>query len=174
MTTACLAWWRGLRLEQMLAGMARLTEMVADGEPALDNVYPQAVKPEGNRVAQEIIAKVFEPAAANWRALGVIPGSGLAIRGAVSRSSMRCERFELVARDAPEPAGCRCGEVITGPLHAGRLRAVRQALHADVAGRAVHGQQRGNCAAWFKYGRRRRGRSTKVESRKAEIRRRCA
>ena len=52
--------------------MARLTEMVADGMPDLDNVYPQVVKPEGNRVAQAIIAKVFEPAPAKWRALGEI------------------------------------------------------------------------------------------------------
>ena len=154
----------GFELEQMLAGITRLTEMVADGEPGLENVYPQAVKPEGNIVARRIIEQVFEPAPANWRALGVIPGSGLKLREEYARFDA-AQRFGLVAKDAPEPAGCRCGEVITGRCSPAdcRLFGARCTPLSPVGPCMVSSE--GTCAAWFKYG------GEKAESRKpkAEI-----
>ncbi len=141
----------GFEPEQMLAGIARLTEMVATGRPELDNVYRQVVKPEGNPLARRIIANVFEPAPANWRALGVIPGSGLAIRPQFSRFDATL-RFELVAKDAPEPAGCRCGQVITGrctPADCGLFGT--RCTPMDPVGPCMVSSE-GSCAAWFKYG----------------------
>ncbi len=142
----------GFEADQMLAGMARLTEMVADALPELDNVYPQVVKPEGNRVAQAIIAKVFEPAPAKWRALGEIAGSGLRVRDAYAQFDA-VRRFGLVAGDAPEPAGCRCGEVITGrctPADCGLFG--RKCTPLAPVGPCMVSSE-GSCAAWFKYGR---------------------
>ena len=45
-------------------------------------------------------------------------------------------------RDDPEPAGCRCGEVITGRCTPADCGLFGQVLHAAEAGRAVHGEQR--------------------------------
>jgi hydrogenase expression/formation protein HypD len=142
----------GFEAEQMLAGMARLTEMVADGLPGLDNVYPQVVKPEGNRVAQAIIEKVFEPVPAKWRALGEIPGSGLRVRDSYAEFDA-VRRFGLVAGDAPEPAGCRCGEVITGRCTPADCKLfVRRCTPLSPVGPCMVSSE-GSCAAWFKYGR---------------------
>ena len=143
----------GFEAQQMLAGLARLTEMVVAGKPDVDNVYPQVVKPQGNLVAQQIIAQVFQPAAANWRALGVIPGSGLAIRAEYSDYDAAL-RYGLTALDAPEPAGCRCGEVITGQCTPAdcRLFGGRCTPFTPVGPCMVSSE--GSCAAWFKYGRK--------------------
>jgi hydrogenase expression/formation protein HypD len=126
--------------------------MVADGKPGLDNVYPQVVKPEGNQIAQKIIDQVFEAAPAKWRALGEIPGSGLRIRDQyVKFDAVR--RYGLVATDAPEPAGCRCGEVITGrctPADCGLFR--RKCTPMNPIGPCMVSSE-GSCAAWFKYGK---------------------
>ena len=154
----------GFELVQMLAGITRLTEMVAAAAPALDNVYPQVVKPQGNLVAKRIINEVFEPAAANWRALGVIPGSGLAIRAQYAPFDA-IKKFGLLAADAPEPPGCRCGEVITGrcaPVECGLF--ARRCTPLSPVGPCMVSSE-GSCAAWFKYGQ------GKAESRKqkAEI-----
>ena len=142
----------GFEPEQMLAGIARLTEIVAAGKPELDNVYPQVVKCDGNPLARRIIASVFEPASANWRALGVIPGSGLAIRPQFSQFDA-AKRFGLMGQDAPEPAGCQCGQVITGrctPADCGLFGS--RCTPMDPVGPCMVSSE-GTCAAWFKYGR---------------------
>jgi hydrogenase expression/formation protein HypD len=141
----------GFDARQMLAGMVRLTEMAADNKPDLDNVYPQVVKDQGNLVAQGIIEKVFEAAPAKWRALGEIPGSGLRIRDQYAHYDA-IRRFGLKATDAPEPAGCRCGEVITGrcsPADCGLFR--RKCTPLSPVGPCMVSSE-GTCAAWFKYG----------------------
>src|SRR5664279_4160696 len=57
-----------------------LLMLVRQREAAIDIEYTRAVQPEGNVVAQRLLEQVFEPSDADWRGLGVIPGSGLAIR----------------------------------------------------------------------------------------------
>ena len=144
----------GFEARQMLLGIIRLTEMITAGTPQVDNVYPQVVKPEGNPLARQLIAQVFTPAPARWRALGEIPASGLAIRPEYDEFDA-IQRYNLQAQDAPEPAGCRCGEVITGrctPADCG-LFAKRCTPLTPVGPCMVSSE--GSCAAWFKYGRQR-------------------
>ncbi len=156
----------GFEATQMLAGITRLTEMCAEGKPQLDNVYPQVVKPEGNTVAQETIRKVFEPAPANWRALGIIPGSGLRIREAYSEFDA-VRRFGLVAKDAPEPAGCRCGEVITGRCTPADCCLFGKRCTPMTAVGPCMVSSEGSCAAWFKYGRHKGTEARRYEGRMA-------
>jgi len=141
----------GFEAAQMLAGIARLVEMVADGKPELDNVYPQVVKPEGNRRAQAIIGEVFEPAPATWRALGTVPGSGLAIRNEYAAFDA-ARRFSLAADESPEPAGCRCGEVITAQCTPRDCKLFgKRCTPLSPVGPCMVSSE-GSCAAWFKYG----------------------
>ena len=67
---------------------------------------------EGNPVALAAIDEVFDTVDATWRGLGVIPGSGYAIRE-------EFEDFDAVKRFHPEveptqnPKGCRCGDAVS-------------------------------------------------------------
>jgi hydrogenase expression/formation protein HypD len=81
--------------------------------PAVENQYTRAVQPLGNPVAQALLRRVFEPRDADWRGLGVIPGSGLGLSAEFAEHDAAL-RFAVDAGESLEPVGCRCGEVLRG------------------------------------------------------------
>jgi hydrogenase expression/formation protein HypD len=103
----------GFEPADILRSIYLLMKMKEEG-PAVDIEYARAVRPEGNRKAQEILQRVFSPVDAEWRGLGVIPASGLEIR----------DEFEVHDAgtwevETPEPAGdsgCRCGDILCGKI----------------------------------------------------------
>jgi hydrogenase expression/formation protein HypD len=61
------------------------------------------------------MAEVFEPDDAEWRGLGVIPGSGLRIRSEYEGFDA-LKRFALPQIRSIEFRGCRCGEILRGVM----------------------------------------------------------
>lgn len=142
----------GFEGPQIAAALARLCELLLAGRPALENLYPQAVTPRGNVAAQHLIDSVFEPAAVHWRGLADLPGSGLALRDRFRRFDARV-RFELRTPDNTEPAGCRCGEVITGRCTPADCKLFACACTpVNPIGPCMVSSE-GTCQAWFKYQR---------------------
>jgi len=143
----------GFEPEQMLAGLVRLVEQVRAGRPRLENVYPVAVRDEGNPVALECMYRVFEPADAVWRAMGTIPASGLALRPEYAAwDALR--RFDLRIGEDYDPPGCRCGEVIQGkaePRDCGLFGS--ECTPRRPIGPCMVSSE-GTCAAWYRYGGR--------------------
>jgi len=142
----------GFEGEQILAALARLTELAAAQEATLENLYPQAVTRPGNRVAQRLIEMVFEPADVCWRGLGNLPASGLRLRTDYARYDARL-RFGLPAAGNHEPPGCRCGDVITAratPADCRLFGTVCTPVHA--IGPCMVSSE-GTCQAWFRYHR---------------------
>ncbi len=90
-----------------------LLMLVRQTAPAIANQYTRAVQPQGNTVAQELMEQVFEPRDADWRGLGVLPGSGLGLRAEFADHDAAV-RFAVDPGESLEPAGCRCGEVLRG------------------------------------------------------------
>ena len=142
----------GFEPEQMAAGLAELTRMAADARPALVNQYPEAVSPEGNRTAKALLDRVFEHASAPWRGLGRIEDSGLVLRSEYRRFDA-CKRFGLIVEDVPEPAGCRCGEVITSRVAPDQCPLFGRACTPTRPIGPCMVSSEGTCAAWFKYHR---------------------
>ena len=108
--------------------------------------YVRGPKAEGNPKAREVMAEVFEPGDAEWRGLGVIPGSGLHIRRDYEGFDT-LKRFTLprnphhrvqglpVRRDPARGDGpCRVPSLHEG-LHAGKSRGTLY----GVRGRDVRG-----------------------------------
>ena len=102
----------GFEPPQVIAGIEAILEQLLAGEPAACTVYP-SVSREGNRRAMEVMDEVFAPADAAWRALGVIPRSGLNLRPVFAEYDA-ARRFDVREMPGCEPAGCRCGDVICG------------------------------------------------------------
>jgi hydrogenase expression/formation protein HypD len=100
----------GFEPEDILEALLMLARQTT---PAVDNQYRRAVKPLGNAVAQEVMRRVYEPRDADWRGLGVIPGSGLGLRAEFADYDAAL-RFPVATREPLEPVGCRCGEVLRG------------------------------------------------------------
>lgn len=138
---------------QIAQGLATLTECVADGQPQLLNLYPEAVKPWGNRRALNLLRRVFVPADSTWRGLGVLPRSGMALRCGYRRFDAR-HRFKLEDRVTEEPKGCRCGDVITGRCPPDQCKLFATiCTPANPVGPCMVSSE-GTCQAWFRYGRR--------------------
>ena len=93
--------------------MRALLRLVRQAGPAIEIEYGRAVRPEGNVVARRLMEQVFQPSDADWRGLGVIPGSGLALRPEYADADAAL-RFPVSLEPPLEPAGCRCGEVLRG------------------------------------------------------------
>lgn len=140
----------------MLAGLASLARMVRDGRPGLDNRYPVAVTPDGNRAAQELLARVFRPADAVWRAMGSIPGSGLDLAPEFAAFDAR-SRFGVAVDDDRHPADCRCGEVIQGRIEPPECPLFGTACTPGNPVGPCMVSSEGTCAAWHKYGGARHG-----------------
>ena len=100
---------------QILLGLVEIARQHGEGRAELRSVYGRAVRPEGNGKAKRLLETVFEERNAPWRGIGVIPASGMGIREEFS-SWDASRRFSLEVRPGTPPAGCRCGEVLTGRI----------------------------------------------------------
>jgi hydrogenase expression/formation protein HypD len=118
--------------------------------PAIEIGYRRAVTAAGNRVAQEVIARVFEPCDAVWRGLGAIPGSGLRLSDEF-RGYAAEERFAVDPGEPEEPAGCRCGEVLRGLIDPPDCPLFGQRCTPETPVGACMVSSEGSCAAHFRY-----------------------
>jgi hydrogenase expression/formation protein HypD len=144
----------GFEPVDILLAIDHLVAQVVAHEPVLYNGYPRAVRPEGNVVARERIAEVFEPCDAAWRGIGTIPRSGLRLREAY-RDRDATARFGL----APDPEirdiepGCSCHLIMLGqrePNECGLFGT--RCTPEDPVGPCMVSME-GTCRAWYRHGR---------------------
>jgi hydrogenase expression/formation protein HypD len=141
----------GFEAEAMLRGIARLAELIAGGEADLENAYGVAVTNAGNAVALKWLDEVFEPSDVEWRAMGVIAKSGLALR-AEYRAFDACAKLGVQIGPDVEPPGCRCGEVIQGLTEPAACELFSTACTPSSPVGPCMVSSEGACAAWFTYG----------------------
>ncbi len=103
----------GFEPVDILAAVADLVDMVEEGRPAVSNSYPRSVNPSGNPAAMAIMDQVFQPSDAVWRGLGLLPGSGLALRPEFARFDA-AQLFAVDPGPTLEHRGCLCDRVLRG------------------------------------------------------------
>ena len=82
----------------------------------VENQYKRVVREEGNPVAWGAVMRVFSVTAdREWRGLGVIPRSGLALRDEYAHFDA-LRRFPVPGEKVADPKVCQCGEVLRGAL----------------------------------------------------------
>src|SRR6478736_7308112 len=64
----------------ILEGVLMTVSQLEAGSAEVQNQYPRVVRREGNRVAQELVNKVFDVCDRKWRGVGSIPKSGYKLR----------------------------------------------------------------------------------------------
>jgi hydrogenase expression/formation protein HypD len=137
---------------QLVEAVHRLLTQLVAGEHRIENLYPQAVSPQGNGAACEILDAVFAVSDATWRGLGEIADSGFALRAEFAQFDA-ARRLKLPSLPAHEHPSCRCGDIITG-----RAQPADCALFGHAC-TPVHPlgpcmvSSEGTCQAWFKYRR---------------------
>jgi hydrogenase expression/formation protein HypD len=135
----------------ILRAVADLVDMAEDGRPAVSNSYARSVTGQGNRTALEIMDRVLEVTAAEWRGLGAVPASGLSIRPEFARFDA-ARLFDVDPGPTQEHRGCRCGDVLRGTLNPPQCPLFAKACTPakPIGPCMVSGE--GACAAYYQYG----------------------
>ena len=136
----------------LLQGTLMAVRQLEEGRAVVENQYPRVVKPEGNRVAQELINKVFEVCDRKWRGVGSIPKSGYKLR--YEFRGYDAERlFEVKEIDTQEPAACISGLVLKGIKKPHDCPAFGKQCTPETPLGATMVSAEGACAAYYAYGR---------------------
>ncbi len=135
----------------ILAGINMLLRQVLSGEPRIEDEYFRVVHKDGNPAARKLMAEAFIVSAANWRAIGLLDGTGLAFSKAYAAFDA-VKKFKVPYKDAPEPKGCLCGQILLGKVQPPDCRLFGKACTPSSAVGPCMVSSEGACAAWFKYG----------------------
>jgi hydrogenase expression/formation protein HypD len=153
----------GFEAADMARAIRMLLKQVVDNRGEVEIEYTRSVDHDGNETAQELCGTVFEKCDAEWRGLGVIPGSGQKIR-----ELFGAHDADRVFANVPVPASgtrskdaarCICGDVLRGVKRPGDcpLFAARCTPSTPVGPCMVSSE--GTCAAYYKYGKKQKARN---------------
>lgn len=115
------------------------------------NEYTRAVKQEGNVVAIRAMEKAFEPCDANWRGIGMIPLSGLALREEFTGLDAAKKYGIAPSYSGGMPEGCSCGDVLLGRIRAEDCPLFGGACRPDSPVGPCMVSIEGTCAIAYKY-----------------------
>lgn len=110
----------------LLAATFSVLHQIVHGHRALENCYREVVRPGGNAAARQQIARVMDVVDANWRGIGIIPGSGFRLNAAFAMHDAR-RQFPLDSaadrkRAGQMPPGCDCARVVLGQIYPAECR----------------------------------------------------
>ncbi len=140
----------GFEPVDVLQGIYMLVKQVAEGRAAVEIAYTRGVMPEGNEAAVAKMNDVFEPTDAEWRGIGVIPGTGLKIR----EKYAAFDAVKKIPVTPPEPReikGCQCGEVLRGITLPFECRLFAKACTPEHPIGPCMVSSEGSCAAYYRY-----------------------
>ncbi len=144
----------GFEPVDMLLGIESILRQISTGAASVENVYTRAVQVQPNPRARELLDEVFVAANADWRGLGLIPGSGAAIRAKYARFDARARFPEIWENLAPvPPSACRCGEVLRGVLRPVQCQLFAKACSPSQPVGPCMVSSEGACAAAYRYER---------------------
>ncbi len=141
----------------ILAGLARLVELVRDRTPRVVNMFPRCVTREGNLRAQEELWSVFRPVGGRWRGIAHVPNGNLRLRDEWAHVDAR-RRFpiDLAALwDYAPPtlaASCICGDIMSGIASPTDCSLFGRECVPDAPVGACMVSSEGTCKIWHQYG----------------------
>lgn len=145
----------GFEPVDLLLGIADCIDQLEAGSYRVTNSYARIAKDDGNPVARAVLAKIFEPVDMEWRGIGVIPASGLALREefAAFDAERKFQFAARVERHDDDQSGCISGQILRGLAtpdscpHFGQSCTPAAPLGAPMV------SAEGACAAYYQYAR---------------------
>ena len=143
----------------ILQGIHMTVRQLEQGRARVENQYSRAVTLAGNLPAQKFMAEVFQTVDREWRGIGIIPRSGLALRESYREFDAET-RFNLTI-----PSSTTAGECISGLILQGRRKpsdcpAFGKRCTPEHPLGATMVSSEGACAAYYAY---RQGESSPVK-----------
>ena len=140
----------GFEPVDILQSLLMIAEQVAAGRSDVEVQYSRGVRAQGNPAARELMDRVFEPSDAEWRGLGTIPGSGMAIRTEFAAQNA-AGKFEVDVSFSREPKGCICGDILTGRATPRECSLFGRACSPEHPVGPCMVSSEGTCAAYYQY-----------------------
>lgn len=115
------------------------------------NEYSRVVKPEGNKIAQQIIADVFDSVSSPWRGIGRIYDGGLVIKEKYQAFDAE-KKFDIkIEKSQDIPPGCSCHLVMVGKLYPYECQLFRkECTPLNPIGPCMVSME-GTCSIYYKY-----------------------
>ncbi|MEP6528160.1 MAG: hydrogenase formation protein HypD, partial [Nocardioidaceae bacterium] len=136
----------------ILEGIRRTVIQLEEGRYELENAYPRAVSPDGNKIAKQMLEDVFEVTDRSWRGIGMIPKSGWKLSEKYAEFDAE-RRFEVTEMHTDESSLCRSGEVLQGLIKPHECAAFGKECTPRNPLGATMVSSEGACAAYYLYRR---------------------
>ncbi len=137
----------------VMQAIGMLVRQVNDGRAEVENEFSRAVGRDGNRKAQDCMARVFELRPEfEWRGLSVVPHSAVMIREQYGNFDAE-RRFKLTYRSVPDHKACECGAVLRGTKQPQNCKIFGTPCTPDNPMGSCMVSSEGACAAHYSYGR---------------------
>lgn len=142
----------GFEPVDILQGVYFCIKQLEGNRHDVENEYSRVVKKEGNQPAQQLMRQVFEVVDRNWRGLGKIPESGLALRPEYEPWNAE-HRFAVKSINTREPETCRSGEILQGLLKPDQCPEFGGQCTPEHPLGATMVSSEGACSAYYRYRR---------------------
>jgi hydrogenase expression/formation protein HypD len=137
----------------VMQAILMLVRQVNEDRAEVENEFTRAVTRDGNLKAQQLVGAVFELRRSfEWRGLGEVPYSALAIREAYAAFDAE-KKFALESRRVADNKACECGAILRGVRHPRDCRIFGTVCTPENPVGSCMVSNEGACAAHYTYGR---------------------
>jgi hydrogenase expression/formation protein HypD len=137
----------------ILQGILMCVRQLEEGRVQVENQYARSVQRQGNRPAQELMAKVFRVVSRKWRGVGEIPASGYGLSQEFSGYDAEL-RFGVAGHQVDEDSECISGQILRGVKKPHQCPAFSVRCSPERPLGATMVSSEGACAAYYQYRRR--------------------
>ncbi|MCW4035424.1 MAG: hydrogenase formation protein HypD [Candidatus Bathyarchaeota archaeon] len=135
----------------VLFALDMLVQQVKEGVARLENEYKRVVTWDGNLKAQRLVEQVFDVADGNWRGLGRLPMSALALKEEYSAFDAR-KKYDLHIEDSRDILrGCLCHLVMIGKIKPPECPSYLTKCSPEAPKGACMVSNEGTCRIWAKH-----------------------
>jgi hydrogenase expression/formation protein HypD len=145
----------GFEPVDILQGIYFCIRQLENNEFSVMNQYQRSVKEEGNRSAQKIVSMVFRIVDREWRGIGVIAASGLALSDEYAAFDAAI-RFRIEHLPSASEHGCISGLILQGKKKPDACPLFGKACTPENPFGAPMVSTEGACSAYYQYSTRKR------------------
>ena len=143
----------GFEPVDILDGILKTVQLLETEDPRVHNRYLRAVRQQGNPAARAVVDEVYRRCDRKWRGIGVIAGSGLAIRDELAAFDAE-KKFAVGHINPEEPGVCISGQILQGLKKPDECPAFGTECSPQNPLGATMVSSEGACAAYHKYSRK--------------------
>ncbi len=137
----------------ILQSLWMVLKQIDEGRCEVENEFSRAVTRDGNAKAQNLVSEMFELRRAfEWRGLGDVPYSALAIRAEYAAWDAE-KKFALQTKKVADNKACECGAILRGVKHPRDCKLFGTVCTPENPVGSCMVSSEGACAAHYSYGR---------------------